>query len=344
MTSPSTEPVQARIVSPFGDDGAKGSYDAPWRTLARALDGVRPGAEIVLFPGAYPAATLSGIRGEEGHPIVLRGERVIPIDWTTIREVDRELFAVPIREALGAGRLSLASTEGLAAIEGRGSPVGLLLKGCAHLRLENLVFRNAATNLEFHGCRHVTVRDCVVTGDPSLSLEGVALRIAEEETEPSRFLRFERVLAYGMKENGFCVNRGAAYDVDWDCCLAHGMRSEGGDGFSFQHVKAVKGTEPSSRHVFPNGVDYRMRLVRCVAMGNRLDGFDLGNGVGGVTLEKCFGDGNGWAEYYARDLKVWSGGNVFRRCRMTGRAQFVSGSSTLEDFRAGTKPGSPEAF
>jgi hypothetical protein len=169
------------------------------------------------------------------------------------------------------------------------------------------------------------------------------MRLTEEETEPSRFLRFERVLAHGMKENGFRVDRGGARDVEWECCLAHGMMSEGGDGFSFGHAKPLKEPAAPSRHVFPDGVDCRMRLVRCVAMRNRLDGFDLGHGVRGVTLEGCFGDGNGWAEYYARDLKVWSGGNAFRRCRMTGRSQFVSGSSELEDFRSGTKPGSPEA-
>ncbi|MFZ4696197.1 MAG: DUF1565 domain-containing protein, partial [Verrucomicrobiia bacterium] len=276
MASSAIDEAQVKFVFPSGDDAADGSRKAPWRTLARALERVRPGMEIVLCPGAYPVAKFSGVCGEEGRPIRIRGEGAMPIDWTTIREVDRELFSIPIREALDAGRLSLKGGEGIASIDGRGHSVGLRLDRCEHLVIENLALRDAATNLEFHGCRHVTVRDCVVTGDPSLSLEGVVLRIAEEETEPSRFLRFERVLAYGMKENGFSVNRGAAYEVDWDCCLAHGMRSEGGDGFSFQHVRAVKGTEPSSRHVFPVGVDYRMRLVRCVAMGNRLDGFDLG--------------------------------------------------------------------
>lgn len=296
--------------------------------------------EIVLAPGAYPADGLSEVGGEEGRPIRIRGAGAMPVDWTTIREVDRELFSIPIREALDAGRLSLGSTEGIAVIEGRGQPVGLRLDHCAHLLIENLALRDAGTNLEFHACSRVTVRDCVVTGDPSTTREGVVMRLTEEETEPNRFLRFERVLAYGMKENGFRVDRGAAHDVEWECCLAHGMQSEGGDGFSFGHVKPI----PGSRHDYPDGWDGRLKLVRCVAMRNRLDGFDIGHGVRGVTLEGCFGDSNGWAEYYARDLKVWSGGNVFRRCRMTGRAQFVSGSSLLEDFRAGTKPGSPEAL
>lgn len=283
-----------------------------------------PGAVFELAAGSYPPAVITGWRGTTDQPIVVRGPLPLPVDWTTIREVDRELYAVPIRQALDAGKLSLPATEGLAVVEGRGAPVGLLLKDCEHVRIEGLVVRDAGRNLVIQGSSHITITDCAVTGAESET--GVAL-----EPGVSRWVRFERVLAYGMKENGFAVEPGAAFDIEWDCCLAHGMQSKGGDGFCFKHVA-------------PAEVDYRMRLVRCVALRNRLDGFDLGKGVGGVTLQFCLGDSNAWAEFYAKDLKVWSGGNTFRRCRMTGRSQFVSGSSTLEDFKTGTKFDSPEAL
>ncbi len=329
-------------VSPAGSDTAAGDPAHPLRSPVKAAERATPGMVIQLEHGTYAPIILDGLRGTAEHPIVLRGKSPLPLDWTTVMEVDREMYAVPIRHALTAGHLSLAATNGLAVIEGYGSAVGLLVRNCEHLRIENLVVRDARTNIEFHGARQVTIQDCVATGDPAASISGVVLAINEDETEPNRFIRFERVLAYGVKETGFAVTRGAAYDVEWECCMAHGMMSNGGDGFSFQHVVPGKHDEPGVPHVSPEGVNYRMRLTRCVAMENRLDGFDIGKGVGGLTLQFCLGDRNAWAEYYAKDLKVWSSGNTFIRCRMTGRVQFISGTHTLEDFRSGTKFDSPE--
>lgn len=328
-------------VAPTGNDAAAGSCHAPLRTLTTAFQRAQPGTTIILAPGIYAPAVAAGLRGTAEQPVILRGQMPLPLDWTTVQEVDRELYAVPLRQALDAGRLSLPADRKLAVIDGRGQPVGLLVKDCAHFQLENLVIQNAATNLALHGSTRFTVKDCILTGAGSET--GVALCLANDEVEPNRFIRFERVLAHGMKENGFAVEPGAAFDVDWECCLAHGLQSTGGDGFCFMHVKQVKDKPLYSRHAFPDGLDYRMHLVRCVAMRNRLDGFDLGNGVGGITLQYCLGDCNAWGEFYAKDLKVWSSGNVFRRCRMTGRVQFISGTSTLEDFRSGTKSDSPEA-
>ena len=322
-------------VSPTGDDGSSGSPEAPLRSVAKALASARPGAVVHLAAGEYEPFGVTGLAGTPRDPIVIRGQCPPPVDFTPLEALDHDVLVLPLRQALEDGRLALATAAGLTAVNGRGHETGLTVTDCRHVRIENLVLRDARMNLAVSRSRDVTLSNCVAFGDPAVSVHGFCLRIQHWSDRPSGAVRFHRCLAYGLKECGFSVQAGAAFDVQWDCCIAHGMDSGGGDGFSFGHV--IRDDNP----LYHNGVDYRMKLTRCAALRNRLDGFDLGNGVGGLTLEYCLGDRNGWGAYYAKDLKVWTGGNTFRHCRMTGRVLFVRGTAALEDFKTGVKEDGP---
>lgn len=329
-------------ISPGGNDRAAGTASAPLRTLDRALKKAAMApqpAVIVLHPGVYPPLALRRVRGVSDRPVVIRGRNPIPVDFSITAQLDgQRMNWRPAREALDQGVWQLPSTEGLAIIAGSGRD-GSALCDCADLRLENLAFYNGWTGLALERCERVTVADCVITGEPDHSVVGVHFRTGGPEDRPNRQIRLERVLAYNLKECGFTVQPGALFDSVWESCIAHSMQSGGGDGFSFSHVvpNDSPGSHPNRLHgVFPNGVDYQITLRRCLALRNRLDGFDIGQGVGGVTLEMCLGDGNAWGEWHSKDLKVWSGGNRLIQSRMTGRTMFVTGTTEMRGFMAGT--------
>lgn len=331
----------ALYVSPSGSDQSDGSASTPFASLSQAARAAKPGTVIHLSAGVYAPAEIKGLAGTAEQPIVIAGAAVPPIDFTPVEQLDNSVYVMAVRQALDDGRFGLASSDGLAVIDGAGAEIGLLLTECQHVRLENLVMRDSRMNLVIRGCRNLVVSHCVVHGDPSRSIFGASLHLLDPDHPHSQFVQFDHVLAYGMKENGFGVAAGSAYDVQWNCCIAHSMQSSGGDGFSFSHVVPVANQPARSLRQFPNGIDYRMRLTRCVALRNRLDGFDIGHGVGGITMEHCLGDGNGIAAYYSKDLKVWSSGNTFRRCRMTGRILFVGGSNYMQDLKTGVKEDGP---
>ncbi len=61
-------------VSPDGDDGAAGTREAPWRSLAKANESVAPGDTVVLLDGEHDGVIEPAVSGEEGAPITYRSE------------------------------------------------------------------------------------------------------------------------------------------------------------------------------------------------------------------------------------------------------------------------------
>lgn len=68
-------PTREIFVSPQGDDAdGNGTRAQPFRSVARAARGVRPGEAIRLLPGVHASGVyLEGLRGEAGAPIWLGG-------------------------------------------------------------------------------------------------------------------------------------------------------------------------------------------------------------------------------------------------------------------------------
>lgn len=90
-----TFPEAGRVVfvSPAGDDGSAGSFEAPWRTLGVALGRLGPGDRLVVRGGRYEERiTDIDIRGgTEAAPIVVEahpGERPVLAGLLWLRDAD----------------------------------------------------------------------------------------------------------------------------------------------------------------------------------------------------------------------------------------------------------------
>ncbi len=64
-----------RYVSPRGSDRAPGTASAPWRTVQRALNTLRPGQTAVIRRGIYRENLVMTRAGRRSAPITVRGER-----------------------------------------------------------------------------------------------------------------------------------------------------------------------------------------------------------------------------------------------------------------------------
>lgn len=62
------------FVSPWGDDGSAGTQTAPWKSLAKANQALRPGDTVVLLPGVYEGVIQPSHSGSKGAPIIYRAE------------------------------------------------------------------------------------------------------------------------------------------------------------------------------------------------------------------------------------------------------------------------------
>jgi len=64
------------VVSPAGDDDARGDASAPFRTIGRAAKCARPGDTVLVRAGVYRERVTPPRGGEPGKPITYRGEKL----------------------------------------------------------------------------------------------------------------------------------------------------------------------------------------------------------------------------------------------------------------------------
>jgi parallel beta-helix repeat protein len=80
---PSTRTGVTYVVSPGGDDEAAGNDKAPWRTLQRAAEAVRPGDTVIVRAGTYVGFVLGGnkpLGATADAPITFLAEPGVTID------------------------------------------------------------------------------------------------------------------------------------------------------------------------------------------------------------------------------------------------------------------------
>lgn len=82
----------------------------PYEDLTKLARTARPGDTVHLYPGAFPASVIQGVRGEPGRPITFR---------------------------------NVPSVKQPAEFNARNASYGLRLVDCAHVRLENIQIRDA---------------------------------------------------------------------------------------------------------------------------------------------------------------------------------------------------------
>lgn len=71
-------------VAPNGSDRNDGSQNAPFRTIQKAADVVRPGDTVYVLAGEYQERVVIKTSGTPGNPIVFEGERGSGDQWLTV--------------------------------------------------------------------------------------------------------------------------------------------------------------------------------------------------------------------------------------------------------------------
>jgi nitrous oxidase accessory protein NosD len=167
-------------VSAKGSDGAKGTREAPLRTIRRAVMLARPGDTIRVLPGVYSEQLLLDYKGS-GAAITLRGEgtprpTIVPserirssviivrgrwnIDNLHIDVGGAPMFAVAFDRGSNNSRLTGSELKG-----GRSS-AGVLVEGATNITIQNNEIHDfVKPGDDSHGVvvvgpsRHVTIRD-----------------------------------------------------------------------------------------------------------------------------------------------------------------------------------------
>ncbi len=166
-------------LSPDGDDASPGTREAPWGTLARANEMLRPGDTAVLLPGEHAGVIEPANSGQEGAPITYRGEGEGIVtggdssdgERTCIRLIEREYIVVEGLTLLPerGGWMTLDSASyctirqcHMEAAKGTYNPI--MCRDCHYNRYEDLTCRRSLKTGEYghlsgdmwnnNGCSH----------------------------------------------------------------------------------------------------------------------------------------------------------------------------------------------
>ncbi len=133
------------FIGPDGDDEAAGSREAPWRSIERANDALRPGDTAVFLPGEYAGTISPANNGLAGAPIAYRSAepraaRLIPDDGEIISLDGHEHITIADFHIDGQmranwGQVTDSDHITISGCEMRNGPRTMVFRGCTHLRL-----------------------------------------------------------------------------------------------------------------------------------------------------------------------------------------------------------------
>jgi hypothetical protein len=119
-------------VSTEGTDSGPGSRNTPWRTIARALESVRPGDTIFLRGGTYAQNLVVSTSGTAARPITLRSS---PGEQAVLRPAPTDP-SYPV-EVMDAAYVRLA---------------GLVVEGAVGVSIANVYVEGGSHDVEISGC------------------------------------------------------------------------------------------------------------------------------------------------------------------------------------------------
>lgn len=183
------------------------SADAPWRTLGRALEAVKPGDTVMIGGGTYPESLKVRRSGTAEAPILFKavpGERVVimgsKLDWPSAG-IELNAFATPGLSYVNFSGLKVAAFQ-----------VGVSVRGFVHdcnfydVEISNCqvglqgfqaerftfgrsrIYSNSVYAVFLRGCENFTFADCSFFDNRST--RGVAI-YADEESESLTLTRSE---------------------------------------------------------------------------------------------------------------------------------------------------------
>jgi hypothetical protein len=286
--------AQSYYVSPTGDDANPGTFESPFRTIARGITAATvPGAIVVVRGGTYPiTATISISRsGTSAAPFRLwayPGERPL---------VDGSGMALGLRAFNLSG--SHWHVRGLDVYKAGDN--GMRVTGSNNLIDNCAFFENFDTGLQLdNGAANNLVVNCdsYFNADPSQgNADGFAAKLGVGSGN-----RFEGCRAWQNSDDGWDGYLRGANDVSTtldNCWVFHngylktGLPSSGnGNGFK------LGGSD--NRDLLHN-----VTVTRSLAVDNRVKGYDQNNNRGSMVLLNCTAWRNG--TNYAIDLPLAAG-------------------------------------
>jgi hypothetical protein len=132
---PDTLPESKRAsyyVSPDGSDAGPGTRNAPWRTIAYALESVRPGDTILLRGGTYAQNLIVSTSGTARRPITVTS---VPGEEAILRPAETDP-SYPV-ELMDAAYFRLA---------------GLVVEGAVGTSIANVYVEGSSHDVEISGC------------------------------------------------------------------------------------------------------------------------------------------------------------------------------------------------
>jgi hypothetical protein len=144
------------FVAPGGDDSNPGSQALPWRTVARALQALEPGVEVVFRQGTWNERAVIGRSGEAGAPVTLSA---YPGETATF-----DGTGLPLEEDQGLVELrgvSHVAVRGLRLVHSAGC--GVYADRASHVTMQGVTTEDTVSSgIGVWSSRDVLVADCEV--------------------------------------------------------------------------------------------------------------------------------------------------------------------------------------
>ncbi len=261
-------------VSNQGNDSNDGTISAPFKTIAKLLNVIRPGDTGYIREGVYDIAQATQRSGSEENPV-------------TIKAYGKEHVVLQ-----GDGQLSTSGSfrinhdwyviEDITFYHGS---TGMWIRGGSHNKIINCKFQaNYYTGLVISGdgASYNSIINCDAcdmydSGSNGSNADGFA--ITGQTSTPGPGNEFVGCRSYNNSDDGFDVWK-AAYPVKIISCMAYNNGNHDGDGNGFK--LGINKTDNDKHYV-----------ERCMAWNNRQNGFDYNDNSLSQTLYNCIAYNNG---------------------------------------------------
>lgn len=261
---------ETHYVAPWGKKDSAGTKEAPWDGISYAVKQAEPGSTLVLLPGAYEGARIQKVHGQNGEPIVIRGQ-------------DREQCIIN-----GA-----VDREG----EYQGGRDAIWFDHCSHIVLENVTLANAKrAGVLVVQSEHITVRNCLVRENGQWGLfTNHSPHVTFENCEISG-TRKQHGIYFANGGSDHCVARGNTIHHVAQCGIhINGDPAAGGDGI----VSDVLVEKNVIHHAGENGGSaVNMTFVQDSVVRNNLC---YANEAGGIVVYR---DAHKAPDKHSRGIKV----------------------------------------
>ena len=260
-------------VSTDGNDTNDGSFSAPFRTVTTLLNALQPGDTGYIRGGTYQLSQITIRSGSEGNPITIKaydnenvvlkgygqtgggGKFRINHDWHVIENLDFYLGSTGV------------------SIKGGSHNTIINCKAHSHYYTGFVISGDGASYNQFKNCDAYDMYD---SGGDGGNADGIV--VTGHTSAPGPGNSFVGCRSFNNSDDGFDVWK-AGHPVRIIECMSFNNGNHNGDGNGFK--TGINKTQ-EDKHV----------LERCLAWGNRQNGFDYNDNALSQTLYNCIAYNN----------------------------------------------------